>query len=210
MTPADFLAAVNAVNGAAGQEDFIRILSAQWERVRDLAMDDDLVKDGRKFVANNDWRKFLSGLNGPPKLVVVADNPGTKEAECGVYLHPEGGAGPIARQFLDAASNSDAMKSGWAIALNKSSFYTPDTEELSAFFRRDDLTPALQEAQTKDQQWNGRTVARIAGALRIPILVVGHKKMLGFFLPFTKALRAEALKLARFIRRQAGNDGKSA
>ena len=179
-------------NSTQDGDAFRVILRKQLKRTRRLAGNPLLrTEEGWRFVANNDWESFLNPPHPLPELAVVADNPGQDELEVNVYLcgsrkakkvlgakrtaKSVWTAGDWARYFFDFIFGADAVESGWVIFLNKSSFHTPSTENLT-----DLLDPChsitdecLRTAIRDDQKANGCAVAEIARTLAIPILTIG-------------------------------------
>lgn len=126
------------------------------------------------FIVNRDWYRFTTHSDRLlPRIIVVADNPGELERANSVYLYRGGPAGSTARRFFDAVSGVCALETGWAIVFNKSSFYTPVTNDLTRLMRSSDICPLLFQALREDQRANGRVVASIVAALQIPVLTVG-------------------------------------
>ncbi|MBQ8035698.1 MAG: hypothetical protein IJ268_01775 [Proteobacteria bacterium] len=73
----------------------------------------------------------------PVKYILVADNPGNEEYRHECYLHNDGKAGKIARNFFECYSHLVDKFDEEVAVLNKSYIHTPATNDLNVFLKDD-------------------------------------------------------------------------
>jgi len=167
---------------------FRSLLGAALARVRTQAKTDPL------FVPNEEAAAFAAADDGPmPELIVVGDNPGPEERKRKEYLSRLGSAGSDARSFFDIALGQSGAVGSKVLVWNKSTYHTPRTDDLSALMVSGDQ--ALIVRLREDQAENGRLVARLAAASRVPVLTIGMESDEMTFAAFRSSLEAEAKRL---------------
>jgi len=166
---------------------FRALLGAALARVRMLAATAPL------FVPNEEAAAFAAAEGPMPELIVVGDNPGAEEYQHKEYLSGLGSAGHDARAFFDAALGQPGAVGSKVLVWNKSTYHTPRTGGLSELMVSGDHQ--LLARLRKDQAENGRLLAGLAAASRVPVLAIGLERDEMTFAAFRSSLEAEAKHL---------------
>jgi hypothetical protein len=125
------------------------------------------------------------------RLILVGDNPGRREQECGRYL--VGPSGKIAEAFFRAAPEPRIDFRRHVLILNKTPVHSPRTLELRELCRAGG--PALSDRVAQTQRFMASLLLEFQRALSGPrrpvaVWITGYSEMKrgGLFWPYTEAL----------------------
>jgi len=122
-----------------------------------------------------DWKKI--------KLIIVADNPGKKEAEQKRYL--VGGAGEIARGFFRIAYNDLKINmEGDVLLLNKTPIYSSNTNSLKNIYNDNKGREILNDTQ----DWMAKKIYELHQILECDLWIIGSGNFEKFFEKFKETL----------------------
>ncbi|MGH2342767.1 hypothetical protein ACRC7T_14930 [Segnochrobactraceae bacterium EtOH-i3] len=150
------------------------------QRVRGLR------RNNRNYVFNEDINSYINE-NITPQLIIVGDNPGYNEHRYKKFLHENGNAGKIARNFLKSAYGDDCF-SREIIVFNKSNFYTSISSDLNSAILRNNRE--IKE----DISFNAGIVVEISRILNIPVLIIGLNKNIKLFESFHDDMESAVLE----------------
>ncbi len=179
------------MTGVSTDSMFRARLAAHGARVRRLK-----AKISPRFVENRDHLAYTVQDGALPDLVLVGDNPGRREWENAVYLCVVGRAGCMAHRFFDVIYGASSFRSK-VMVLNKSSFHTPRTTDLTQFLRNTPENRALAEVIRADMCENAYLLADSVALLGIPVVTIGMESGGAVFQSFRHSLESRYRELAQ-------------